>query len=165
MPITSKACSATAGSESHSDRMYSNFYGRGPTASFFKLHASRQHNLLASHYQNQNAAICCQHNHGYLDLLSRPAWWTSCLKLDEESVAGQRRGRVEHAYKLLRQSHWVSMSYLACALCICQQDHKTMVCDARLRCGRTDIVGDRSASDMSISAARKAALLRKCLAY
>ena len=44
------------------------------------------------------------------------------------------------------------MSYLACALCIYQLDHISLVCDARLQCGQTDIVGDRSAPDLTLSA-------------
>ncbi len=38
-----------------------------------------------------------------------------------------------------------------------------MVCDARLQCGRTDIEGDRSASDLTLSAAQKAALVIEAL--
>ncbi len=51
------------------------------------------------------------------------------------------------------------MSYLACALCIYQLDHISLVCDARLQCGQTDIVGDRSAPDLTLSAAQKADLV------
>jgi hypothetical protein len=52
-----------------------------------KLCASRQNSMLTSHYQNQDAIILRQHNHGYLDLLSRPAWWTIVSSPDEGELS------------------------------------------------------------------------------
>lgn len=87
VPTTKKACSATAGSECHSDRMYV-LYTATFTADAQQQTVripSKQHAYKP--YQNHDAIILRQHNHGYLDLLSRPAWWTIVSSPDEGELS------------------------------------------------------------------------------